>query len=81
MLNKKQRHCGNVRNLYVYVIMMIIVDCKVPFLRRAHSPNRPPLDSNQKPADYEGRAISNAPPGTLMHITTLFFQQKMEENH
>ena len=34
------------------------------FLRRAHSPDRPPLDSDPLPMDYETRALTNAPPGT-----------------
>ena len=42
-----------------------IVDLYVLFLRRAHSPDRPPLDSNPLPTDYETRALTNAPPGTV----------------
>ena len=38
----------------------------VLFLRRAHCPDCPPLDSSQLPTDYETRALTNAPPGTLM---------------
>ena len=34
-----------------------IVDFYVLFLRRAHSPDRPPLDSNPLPTDYEKEHI------------------------
>ena len=34
------------------------------FFRRVHSPDRPPLDSNPLPTDYETRAPTNAPPET-----------------
>ena len=40
---------------------------KVLFLRRAHSPDSPPLDSNPLPADYETKALANAPPGTVLY--------------
>ena len=33
------------------------------FLRRAHSPDCPPLDTNPLPTDNETRALTNAPPG------------------
>ena len=39
------------------------VDFHVLFLRRAHSPDRPPLDSNPLLTDYEARTLTNAPPG------------------
>ena len=42
-----------------------IVDFSVLFLRRARSPDRPPLDSHPLPTDYETRALTNAPPGTV----------------
>ena len=48
-----------------------IVDLKVLFLRRAHSPGRPPLDSNPLPTDYETRALTNASPGTIHDLTFL----------
>ena len=34
------------------------------FLRRAHSPDHPPQDSNLLPTDYETRALTYAPPGS-----------------
>ena len=34
------------------------------FLRRAHSPDHPPLDSNPLPTDCETGVPTNAPPGT-----------------
>ena len=37
-----------------------IIYFKMLFLCRAHSPERPPLDSNLLPADYETRAQTNA---------------------
>ena len=39
------------------------------FLRRAHSSDRPPLDSNPLPTDYETRAPTNAPPGEVRWIS------------
>ena len=41
-----------------------IVDLYVPFLQSARSPNRPPLDTNQLPTDYETRTLTNLPPAT-----------------
>ena len=36
------------------------------FLRRVHSPDCPPMDSNPLPTDYETRALTNAPPSTIL---------------
>ena len=41
-----------------------IVDFLVLFLRRAHRPDRPPLDSHPLPTDYETRALTNETPGS-----------------
>ena len=41
------------------------------FLRRAHSPDSPPLDSSPLPADYKTRALTNAPSGTLTFVQDL----------
>ena len=38
----------------------------VLFLQRAHSPDRPPLDSNPLPTDDKTRALANAPPGSKL---------------
>ena len=40
------------------------------FIRRVHRPDRLPLDSNPQPTDYETRALTNAPPGTIDDICT-----------
>ena len=45
------------------------------YLRRAHSPDRPPLDSNPLPTDYETRALTNAPPG-LCRTNLLFLEMR-----
>ena len=45
-----------------------IVDFLVLFIRRAHSPDCPLLDSNPVPTDYETRALTNAPPGTIVKL-------------
>ena len=42
-----------------------IVDFYVVFLLRAHSPERPPIDSNPLPTVYETIALTNAPPRTI----------------
>ena len=39
------------------------------FLRKAHRPDRPPLGSSPLSTDHETRALTNAPPGTI--ITTI----------
>ena len=68
--------CG-IRNFFVdfceYIINVRRLK-KVLFLRRAHSPDRPPLDSNPLPTDYETRELTNAPTGTTFNsFTVLLF--------
>ena len=46
-----------------------IVDYQVLFLRRAHCPIRPQLDSNPHPADHNARALTVAP--TLIIVITV----------
>ena len=45
-----------------------IVDFYVLFLRRVHSPDHPPLESNPLSTDYETRAPTNVPPGTITNM-------------
>ena len=51
-----------------------LVDFYVLFLRRAHSPDSHPLDSNPLPTDYEARALTNAPSGTRFSLLRLGYQ-------
>ena len=46
------------------------------FLHRAHSSARPPLDSNPLPSDYETRALTNAPLGTVAKPEDKLSEQK-----
>ena len=41
------------------------------FLTRAHSHDRPPLDSNPLPTNYETRALTNEPPRTTVQSDDL----------
>ena len=42
------------------------------FLRRAHSPDRRPLDSNPIPTDHETKALTNTPQGTTSDFLSTF---------
>ena len=50
----------------------------MPFLQRARSPNRPPLDSNPLPTDYETRTLTNPRPATNRQ---LFVEEDMLMNY
>ena len=52
-------------------LIFFLVAFYVLFLRRAHSSDYPPLFSNPLPTDYETRALTNAPPGTLRPLMTM----------
>ena len=52
-------HCNN---------MLSLSKTQVPFLRRAHSPDRRLQDLNQLPMDYKTRVLTNAPPGNITNV-------------
>ena len=47
------------------------MDLQVLFLKRAHSPDLPPLDSNPQPTDCETIALANEPPGTNIKLNCI----------
>ena len=51
------------------------------FLRRAHSPDRPPLDSNPRPTDYETRALTNAPHWQLWQLDRTHASKRSKHLH